>query len=563
MLVRQIVSASLAFLVAFPSLAQQKPERTYGETLEIRVINVDVVVTDRNGKPVTGLAKDDFELFENQKPKEITNFLEVNERSPAAAAAAIERRHLVVFIDNTSLQPFNRDRVIESMKSFIGMTMRPNDRAMVVSWNPGLKENLALTGDRARVRATLQAMTGTDTQGTMLRVEREQTEHELRTMIHDYGEAGSEQEATKPGTRQMARLAEKPPYDRAIGAVRQFADAVMLDTKQKADALCSVMVLFRGVQGRKALIFVTESFSTQPARQMFEYLESIKDHFENGNFQNPRAEIVRYNDEPFFETVTSTANAAGVTLYAISAAGITGGIDTNDASQGGATAAGQTVGKAPGKLAEQSLQELAVATGGLAVTGTNDFNVAFNRISDDLTMYYSLGYRGSDSPSADIARKIDVRVKKPGLTARNRESFVQRATAAEIGDTISANLFAGIQKNDLGITISAGARTPKNEDEITVPVTVTIPVTSLTFLPQGNDVVGKFAIYAGFTRKDGTGSKISKVEYPLRFPAASMQDQRNVSVKITMTMQKTTENISVGVLDETSNATGFATTRLP
>ena len=62
-----------AFLIAFSALAQQKTP--YGETLEVRVIDVDVIVTDRSGKPVTGLTRDDFELFENGKRKEITNFL--------------------------------------------------------------------------------------------------------------------------------------------------------------------------------------------------------------------------------------------------------------------------------------------------------------------------------------------------------------------------------------------------------------------------------------------------------------------------------------------------------
>src|SRR6185369_3544744 len=144
MLVRQIVAASLVFLAAVPVVAQQAPPRTYGETLEIRVINVDAVVTDRSGNPVTGLAKDDFELSENGKRKEISNFLEVNEGAPSAKAVPSERRHIIVFIDNTSLQPFNRDRVLAPMKTFIASTMRANDAAMVVSWNPGLKENLSL-----------------------------------------------------------------------------------------------------------------------------------------------------------------------------------------------------------------------------------------------------------------------------------------------------------------------------------------------------------------------------------------------------------------------------------
>ena len=140
---------------------------------------------------------------------------------------------------------------------------------------------------------------------------------------------------------------------------------------------------------------------------------------------------------------------------------------------------------------------------------------------------------------------------------------MQKATPTEIGDTLAANLFAGVQKNDLGITISAGTPTPKNADEITVPVTITVPIAALTFTPDGKDVIGKFTIFAGFKRKDGSASKVSKIEYPLRFLADSMQDQRNLNVKINMTMQKTTENIAVAVLDQTSNATGYAMVKLP
>jgi len=571
MLVRQIVAALLAFLVAFPVAAQQ-PQRSYGETLEIRVINVDAVVTDRSGKPVTGLTRDDFELFENGKRKEVSNFLEVNERAAGALPTQSERRHLIVFVDNTSLQPFNRDRVLNAMKAFIESTMRMNDEAIVVSWNPGLKENLALTTDRARVLATLQSMMATTGLGTMLRAERERVENELRQMPGDYQSSSTvktgglapapepEPGSTRPGSpSNIVRVDEKPPYDRALAAVRQYADSVMLDTKQKAEALNTLMLAFRGVQGRKALILVTESFSTQPARQLFEYLDSIKDQFERGNFQNPRAEVMRYNDEPLFQTVTSTANAAGITLYAISAGGVSSGINTSDASDRGSTVRQQAV---PGKFSDQSLQELAAATGGLAVTGSNDFAGGFDRIASDLTMYYSLGYR-ADSPANDMLRKVEVKVKKPGVVVRYRESFVQKATPTEIGDTLAANLFAGVQKNDLGITISAGTPTPKSADEITVPVAITIPIAALTFVPDGKDVIGKFTIFAGFKRKDGSASKVSKIEYPLRFLADSMQDQRNLNVKINMTMQKTTVDIAVAVLDQTSSATGYATVKLP
>ena len=57
------------------------------ETMDIRVVNVDVVVTDKKGKTVTGLTKDDFQLFENGVPKTISNFYEVE--GPKALNVAI------------------------------------------------------------------------------------------------------------------------------------------------------------------------------------------------------------------------------------------------------------------------------------------------------------------------------------------------------------------------------------------------------------------------------------------------------------------------------------------
>ena len=69
-------------LMAVAALALQ-----LSESIEVRVVNVDVVVADRDGKPVTGLTKDDFEIFEDKKPQVITNFYEVRGGVPAETGA--------------------------------------------------------------------------------------------------------------------------------------------------------------------------------------------------------------------------------------------------------------------------------------------------------------------------------------------------------------------------------------------------------------------------------------------------------------------------------------------
>ena len=92
----------IAALTAWPLAAQQKqqPAETpkLTESIDVRVIGVDVVVTDKKGNSITGLTKDDFQIFENGIEKPISNFYEIEGKTatqavtvptPGAAAAPV------------------------------------------------------------------------------------------------------------------------------------------------------------------------------------------------------------------------------------------------------------------------------------------------------------------------------------------------------------------------------------------------------------------------------------------------------------------------------------------
>lgn len=63
---------------AFQAYAAKKPEPQPVPSFEsnVRVVLLDVVVTDSKGNPVTGLRQDDFRVFEDGKPQKITSFQE-------------------------------------------------------------------------------------------------------------------------------------------------------------------------------------------------------------------------------------------------------------------------------------------------------------------------------------------------------------------------------------------------------------------------------------------------------------------------------------------------------
>ena len=71
----------------FPLMAVAALALQLSESIEVRVVNVDVMVADRDGRPVTGLTKDDFEIFEDKKPQVITSFYDVRGGVPAESGA--------------------------------------------------------------------------------------------------------------------------------------------------------------------------------------------------------------------------------------------------------------------------------------------------------------------------------------------------------------------------------------------------------------------------------------------------------------------------------------------
>ncbi|HEY4590970.1 MAG TPA: hypothetical protein VIJ61_01100, partial [Thermoanaerobaculia bacterium] len=102
-------------LASVPSrAAQESPAgESFKESIEVSVVNLDVYVTDKKGQPITGLKKEDFQVFEDGNPVEITNFFaESRGTEPAAPAASggpgqtaperpvSQRLRLVVFVDD-------------------------------------------------------------------------------------------------------------------------------------------------------------------------------------------------------------------------------------------------------------------------------------------------------------------------------------------------------------------------------------------------------------------------------------------------------------------------------
>ena len=103
------------------------------DTIDVQVVEVDAVVTDRRGRPVSGLKREDFELFVDWQLVEIANFYEATvfgERpdggndqgagTQGAPASENEGRFTVVLhLDDANVLPSHRTRLLRRLATAV------------------------------------------------------------------------------------------------------------------------------------------------------------------------------------------------------------------------------------------------------------------------------------------------------------------------------------------------------------------------------------------------------------------------------------------------------------
>jgi VWFA-related protein len=542
-----VLALIVTVLHASPAPAQQTAP--FSETVEVRVTNVEVVVTDSSGKPVHGLTKEDFEVFENGGRQLVTNFAEIRETGPSgtlttsAAAAPDEApretrpRVITIFVDNATLEMHTRNNVVPQLRQFLADHVRPGDAVAIYIWGNGLSAHLGLTDDQAAIGKALGNL------GTLVARGgpgwRAEFEHEIEDMISNY----------KP---------EKPRMHEAISIASSYALRATSEMRLKAQALKSVISSVRGLEGRKVLVLLTQQLSTNPAEETFYFLESINDQFTHPEVLRPTSEARHYVLQDLAKDIAAVANTAGVTLYPINAAGVSTDMGIRDAAQ---TSFQARSSSAHTDTSTATLQTIADDTGGRATTGSSNWKLAFDTIANDLGVYYSLGYR-TPGERQDRTKRIEVRLRDKNYTVRTRKSVVEQTAATEMTDAVTSHLFHTRPTNDLGIQTRIGNATPSGKN-LVHPLTIAIPTSTLTLIPEGNEMVGSLSVFTAFLRSDGEVSKVGKQTNLVRFPAASLVNRKAVFVKIDVTADPNVNAISLGVLDEASRATGFAIIKLP
>ncbi|HKI00796.1 MAG TPA: VWA domain-containing protein [Thermoanaerobaculia bacterium] len=574
---------AVPLLVAGSALAAQAPATppppSFGEAVEVNVVNIEVFVTDRDGKRVTGLRKEDFQVLEDGKAVEVTNFAAVAKPVPAGSgpaapaapsqaaapppaaapeATAEDWLNLVVLVDDLHLRPENRKRALEQIRQFLSRNVRPLDRVMLATYDLGLKVRQPFTGDPAALDAALQGIEKLLSTG----IQRDQDRRSaLRTMysIHELDPCS---------------------YD-MVTPIESYAQQTRDQVLRTVGALKFLVNSLAGIPGRKAVLYISDGLPVTPGEELFQVVyELCGGGAASSGFVAPSAKAApgggggsgypasqalldaqKYSIASRFADLTAHANANRVTFYTLQASGLRGFASAEaDIDPGERALQLMTVQQVQTTNLQNSLSVMAADTGGKAILNANDFLPDLGRMREDFSVYYSLGYTPAHAGDGRQHR-VEVKVRKAGLRVRHRGSYRDKPVAERTVDRTLAALFHGIEDNPLDVAMEIGDPVRSEDGAWSVPVHLRIPLFRLTIVNQQGAYQGKLRLLVVTGDDQGGTSAPKQVAVPIQIPSKQVLNAMGqyYLYNLTLKMPAGSQRVAVAVRDELAAATSYLT----
>ncbi len=380
-----------------PPPAPQQPPLTF--RAEVNYVEVDARVLDKQGKFITDLKPEDFEIFEDRRPQKVTAFSLVNipverQERPLFASKPVEpdvrnnlqgadgRIYLLV-LDDLHTQALRSNRTKQAARQFIEKFIGANDLAAVIHTGGRTDANQDFTNSQRLLLQSVDRFMGRKLRSSTL------------NKIDDYN-------------RRSGTGLESDPATDLDDRERGFQARNTLDTVRN---LANYLGNIRG--RRKAIVMFSEGIDY-----------NIYDIMSINNTGATESTAVM----DATRDMIAAATRANVAIYGVDPRGLGAAFDElaevqsfpDDTTLGlGASALYNET-----RLGQDSLRTMSDETGGFAVVNRNDFQTAFQRIVDDNSSYYMMGYYSTNDRRDGRFRRIEVRLKNhPDLVVRARKGY--------------------------------------------------------------------------------------------------------------------------------------------
>lgn len=423
----------IAAAIAFQAVSAQQPTPAPQKDDVIKIstdlIQIDVTVTDKNGKLVTDLTQGDFELYENGEKQDISNFMRVSRSSGGASTAgdagiasgqdstaggpglrpAIGGRTIAIIIDDLSLSHPSVFYTRQALKKFVDEQMQPGDMVAIIRTGGGTGALQQFTSDKRILLAAIEKIRWNPFGGSL---------DALMSVAQNNSEVSerfrSESDAVASGD---------PKSFVGVLTRESVADTKTMDYKASKNLADSEKSTF-ALTALGVVRYIVQGMSKMPGRK------SIMLFSDGIDISGGAGKIKGTHTFDYVQEIADLATRSSVVIYSMDTRGLNSMMITASDST-----YEQIDGRRGQKEEERSKQYrdsqdglvyFAEQTGGKAFINQNNLNVGIERALYDQTGYYLIGYV-PDADSFDATKrrfnKFEVKLKRPGLKASYRSGF--------------------------------------------------------------------------------------------------------------------------------------------
>lgn len=402
------------------------------------LVQLDVVVTDKQGRQVVDLTPEDFEIREDGRAQTISNFSYISTAGPAApaqtatAAAAVAppapreykaparpvrltprdvRRTIVLLVDDLGLSFESTARIKPKLHEFIDTQLQPNDLVAIIRTGGDVGALQQFTTDRRQLHRSIESVrwNACSRQGL-------------------FALSPSTLDIFAPSPRSDGRVEPRPIPSAGYSLCSSTA---LLATM---NAIRFVLQGMRELPGRKSMIIISDNVPIEDQRSQNNTFAVVPQGA--GQSAAAASEIAVTGSSSVaapLRRIAELAIRASVVIYGIDTRGLP---DVAVSSLPGNSAIGSDSSMSPRQRSErfnmprnetdsgrEVAGSLARQTGGRLIYNTNDIAGGLRRVMEEQKGYYLIGYRPGGETFDRRFHRISVRVKRPGLTARTRTGF--------------------------------------------------------------------------------------------------------------------------------------------
>ena len=468
---RVVFGAALAFAIGL-ALVGGADQQDTGQRVrsEANLVRVDVYPVTADGQAVAELTADDFEVREDGVPQAVVALEHVvPDRADAPVAAASsppgtasvltpgERaRIVVVFLDTYHSDTVAVRAAHSSLVGLLEAALAPDDVIAVMTPEISARDVTFLRKAGGVATALEPVRHWASQDPTRLRDPDEQrytlcfpaqggtacpdvvgpNQQGPMRAFAPYEGVALEMAARRHGQRSVQALVE---LSRTLQAVNDGRKAIVL-LSGGWSLFRENLALARMVRCGPAEQRGSDDDARQPARR-----EGMADVADQTICDADRRRLAELDLQSAFQRMLDGVNTATASVYPFD----TGGVAAARARSGGPDGARAQAG--PSADSAASLRLLAEQTDGAALASLDKSSTGPARLLQDLSSYYLVGYQSTNAKADGAFRRVDVSVKRRGVTVRARRGYRagtagelerQRSAAALAGQTVSGALGA-------------------------------------------------------------------------------------------------------------------------